>query len=125
MPEHFYNCSICGNECNAAETEGYNTPTHAQGKCVVFCCITPLANNPLHYYSHVVVDADPNMIAYQEFSVDIGSKYIMLALNLVNQKTLIKNTKRDNGLSLDFIISPDFPGLHSFIKKIRTVITFS
>lgn len=123
--EHFYNCPICGAACDHDEAEGYNTPTHAQGKCDVFLCVNPLANRPLHYYSHIVEKAEPTVISYQEFTIDLGSKYIMFGLDLVRQKTIIKNSKRDKGLELDFVLNPDFPSLLSLVKKIRTTITFS
>lgn len=96
-----------------------------QGMCQQFICINPLTNNPLHYYNHIVDKSEPNRIAYQEFSVDIGSKYIMFAIDLVHQKSLIKNSINADALELDFVIPVDFPNLNSLKKKIRTAITFS
>lgn len=125
VPDHFCNCPICGKECIRDEAEGYNTPAYAQGKCDVFLCINPLAKLPLHYYTHVVDKTTPNIISYQEFTIDIGNKYVVFALDLVGQKTIIKDSKRDKGLELNLIISPDFPKLSSLVKKIRTAITFS
>jgi len=125
VPDHYYNCPICGQACLEEKIDGWRTVLKTQGACQQFICINPLANNPLHYYDHLVDEATPNRIAYQEFSIDIGSKYIMFALDLVHQKTLIKNSVNADALELDFIIVPDFPTLGSLKKKIRTAITFS
>lgn len=124
-PEQFNNCPICKQPCSKEEVEGYRTSLKKQGLCQQFLCINPLAENPLHYYLHLVEDSNPDRIALQEFSVDIGSKYILSALDLISQRTLIKFSQHGQPLALDFVIIPDFPVLESFKKKIRTAITFS
>lgn len=123
--DQFFNCPICGNKCSVSEESGYNRQLNMQGPRQVFSCYNPLVNDPLHYYSHVVEKSDPNKIAYQEFSLDLGSKNIMFANNYVVQRTSITNTHEAKPLELKFIIEPDFPYLDSLKKKIRTVITFS
>ena len=123
-PDQFNNCPICGQVCSIEEVDGSRI-FQRQGMCQQFLCINPLAENPLHYYLHLVENSEPSRIAFQEFSVDLGKKYILLAFDLVLQKTLIRDSKHGQPLALDFVIVPDFPALESFKKKIRTVLVFS
>lgn len=126
MPsDQFFNCPICGNECQVKTETGYNRTLHVQGPCQIFLCYNPLVSDPLHYYSHIVDKSDPNKISYQEFSLDLGNKSVMFANNYSFQKTIIKNSYDSKPLELSFIIEPDFPYLTSLKKKVRTAITFS
>lgn len=129
VPDHYYNCPICNQPCSQEEVEGYQTVLKKQGTCHQFLCINPLPNNPLHYYSHIVEKSEPTRIAYQEFSInaslDDKLKYYLFGIDLVNQRTLIKNSSSDEPLELNFVIQPDFPALDSLVKKIRTAIVFS
>jgi hypothetical protein len=122
----YYDCPMCGQACRTEEeTRGYNTPLYVQGACQVFLCHTPLATDPLHYYSHIVEKSKPDVIAYQEFSVDIGRRYILFANNYKQEKTLIRNQRNENALELPFIIFPDFPDLTSLKSKVRLSMVFS
>ena len=121
----YTDCPICGHACRTEESRGMNTPLAVQGPCQVFLCHTPLATEPLHYYNHIVDKAAGDFIAYQEFSIDIGDKYVLFAINYKRVKTLIRNQKNDKPLELDFILYPDFPKLTSLSKKIRTAMVFS
>lgn len=125
VPDHLYNCPICNQACTVDEESGYNTVLRVQGQCQVFLCINPLVENPLHYYSHIVETAYPDRVAYQEFSLDLGSKHVLFSLNYKEQKSIIKSSKDANPLSLDFIITPDFPNLDWLKRKVQTSITFS
>jgi hypothetical protein len=122
--DHFYNCPICGKQCRVEEG-GTNYVQRMYGSFQQFLCNGPLAVDPLHYYSHMVAKSEPNKIAYQEFSLDLGSKSILFATNYVAQTTMIKQSHDAKFLELHFIISPDFPDLTSLKKKVRTAITFS
>jgi len=73
----------------------------------------------------MVSTVSKNIIAYQEFSLDLGSKSILFAINYVAQTTLIKQSYDSKFLELSFVIEPDFTNLTSLKKKVRTAITFS
>lgn len=123
--DHFYNCPICGQKCREEEERGHNTVLRSAKKVQIFLCYNPLVTDPLHYYSHLVDKSAPNSIAYQEFSVNLGSKHIVFANDFQRQKAIIKNSSDSQPLELDFVIVPDFPFLVSLKKKVRTAITFS
>jgi len=125
MPsDQYYNCPICGNVCEFKTETGYNRVLHMQGPCQVFLCYHPLVTDPLHYYSHIVQRSDLNVIAYQEFSLDLGNKHIMFANNFESQKAIIKSAHDSNPLEVPFIVEPDFPYLTSLKKRVRTIMTF-
>ena len=123
--DQYVNCPICGKTCDIDEMQGYNTVLRVQGTCHVFNCYNPLATNPLHYYSHIVEKDKPEFIAYQEFSIDLGTQSVLFGINHIQQKSNIKTSKNMEPLELDFIIVPDFPSLEHLKKKIRTAIVFS
>ena len=123
--DHFYNCPICGKQCKVEESRDFNFVLRMQGPFQQFLCINPLAEDPLHYYSHMVDKSEPNRIIYQEFSLDLGSKSVLVANNYLTQTTAIKNNRESSPLKLSFILDPDFPYLTSLKKKVRTSITFS
>jgi hypothetical protein len=125
VPDHFYNCPICGKQCEVEEVTGWNSVYRVQGPCQVFSCIMPLASDPLHCYNHIVFRAEPNQIAFQEFEVDLGNKSVLFANDYRIQHSIIKNSRDAVPLELSFIIVPDFPSLSSLKKKIRTSLTFS
>ncbi len=123
--DHFYNCPICGAKCKVEEERPNNYVQQMHGSYQQFICFNPLASDPHHYYSHMVSKVNQNVIAYQEFSLDLGSKSILFATNYVAQTTLIKQSYDSKFLELFFVIEPDFPNLTSLKKKVRTAITFS
>lgn len=124
--DHLNNCPICGTQCKVVEEERpHNYVQRMHGSFQQFICFNPLASDPHHYYSYMVNKLDQNVIAYQEFSMDLGPKSILFAINYVAQTTLIKQSYDSKFLELFFIISPDFPDLTSLKKKVRTAITFS
>ena len=123
--DHFYNCPICGTKCRVEKENVHNYVQQMHGSFQQFLCFHPLASDPHHYYSHMVSTASKNIIAYQEFSLDLGSKSILFAINYVAQTTLIKQSYDSKFLELSFVIEPDFTNLTSLKKKVRTAITFS
>ncbi len=123
--DHFFNCPICGAKCEVEEEKPHNYVQRMQGSFQQFICLSPLASDPHHYYSHMVSRVDQNVIAYQEFSLDLGPKSVLFAANYMAQTTLIKQSHDSKSLELSFVIEPDFPNLTSLKKKVRTAITFS
>lgn len=121
----YLNCPICGKTCEVDEVSGWKIAARVNGMCRVYNCYNPLANNPLHYYSHVVEKENPEFLIFQEFSLDLGTKSILFGINFQHQKTTIKAVRDVDALELDFIIVPDFPNLESLKKKVRTAITFA
>jgi len=124
-PAQYDSCPICGGNFRI-DTHKYNrfTPV-VQGPCQVFLCFNPLANDPLHYYSHTVEKSLPDRIVYQEFSMDLGNKSVLVINNFDAQKTGIKSSKDAQPLELEFLIIPDFSNMELLKNKIRTAITFS
>lgn len=90
-----------------------------------FLVITPLVEDPLHYYTHVVQLHEPDCIAFQEFSLDLGNKNVLVLNNFVTQKTSIKNDKDSTPLELNFILTTNFADMSALKKKIQTSIVFS
>lgn len=125
VPDHFYKCPICGEQCQVEEESGYNRILRKQGSFQHFICFHPLVTDPLHYYSHMVDSSVPNEIQYQEFSLDLGHKSVMFANCYAYRQTSITNSYDSKPLELSFIITPDFPDLASLKKKVLTAITFS
>lgn len=125
LPDHFYNCPICGKQCEVEEEKGWNSVWRLHGPCQIFSCLSPLASDPLHSYNHVVLPDEPNQIAIQEFEVDLGYKSVLFTNDYRIQHSSIRNNRDAVPLELSFIIVPDFPSLTSLKKKIRTSLTFS
>jgi hypothetical protein len=111
-------CPICHQECDLKDI-------HTNGRPGVnnFLCYAPLANEPLHYYSYSVV-VPQNIATTEEFSLDLGNKAVIFAIDFQKKTTAIKSKYLTLPLSFDFIIVPDFPNLISLKKKVRTLITF-
>jgi hypothetical protein len=125
LTSDYLNCPICGQLCRHEEIRGYDTPLRVQGTCQTFLCYNPLANDPLHYYNHIVLNSDPLLLAYQEFSLNLGHKYVLFGINYNKNISLIKNQRNEAPLELGFVIVPDFPDLDSLKSKTRTAIVFS
>lgn len=128
VPDHFYNCPICGSPCDVTDPSSgffYMNLPYVKNPCHVFYCYNPLVTDPLHYYSYIVEKDKPDIIAYQEFSLDLGAKSILFAINYLQQKSIVKNARDVQPLELDFVIAPDFPKLEHLKRKIKTAIVFS
>lgn len=121
----YLNCPICGKTLEVDEEPGWKTTARVQGTCLVSNCYNPLALNPLHYYSHVVDKDAPEVVLYQEFSLDLGTRSVLFGSNFQQEKSTIKSVKDVEPLELDFIIIPDFPDLESLKRKVRTALTFA
>ena len=123
--DHFFNCPVCGSKCKIEEEQPHNYVQRMHGSFQQFICFNPLAADPHHYYSHMVSKMEQNVLAYKEFSMDLGSKGVLFAINFIAQTTLIKKSHDSKFLELPFVIEPDFPNLTSLKKKVRMAITFS
>ena len=124
-PEQYKVCPICCHEFKKETGRGYNYDFHAANNVEVFLCLNPIASDPLHSYSHIIDTNNPDQIAYQEFAVDLGNKYVLFANNYQLQTSFIKNNKHSDPLLFPVILMPDFPSLAALKNKIKTVIVFS
>ena len=89
-------------------------------------CINPSVNDPLHYYNCIMGDdiEFPVLLA-EEFTVNLGDRYVMMINNYETDKTFIKTSRITSALELNFLIQPDFPKLISTKKKISLSLVFS
>jgi hypothetical protein len=124
-PHHTLQCPICQQPLLAEEGSRHRVPRGMQGACQAFICYNPLANLPLHYYSHVVVDSNLDLIIFQEFSVDLDNKWIIFANNYVDETSSIRSSKNVEPLDVPVLLLPDFPNLDSLKSKIRMSLVFS
>lgn len=129
VPDHFYNCPICGQPCDISEPDSYLgsqiNGAQLQWPCQLFICLNPLAIASLHYYAHFVEKSAPHRIAFQEFSLSIGNRVYLFANNLKYQESIVKCDSDSKPLFFNFVIEPDFPDLSLLSKKVKTYITFS
>lgn len=124
--QHTNFCPICRKELKQEEIN----PLFAQAypgstrPGLIFICCSPLANDPLHYYVHTVKRDDPGLINFQEFTIDLGSKYVIFRNDYEGEKSAVKSNKDIAALMVPFLV-PDFPKLESLKKKIKLSIAFS
>ena len=112
---HISKCPICGEELVGS----------LQGSCQAFSCYTPLADQPLHYYSHTVAPYAANRIDSQEFSVKLKNKWIIFSNNYLTELSTIKfSTYTHQDMATSFLLVPDFPNLENLKNKIRMTLTF-
>ena len=122
--KHIENCPICYKELRSTNINPIYGG-HPRSQPVIFICCSPLAGDPLHYYTHTVnVDA-PGWIDTQEFSIDLGNKYVLFYNNYTIPVSSIRSGKNLDALVIPMVLVPDFPKLESLRKKIRLSITFS
>ena len=116
------NCPIC----QGVLTLDADPPrrTSMQGTCQSYDCYTPLDNMPLHYYSHMVRPAKPNKIISQEFSIDLGSRWVILTIDYSAKKTYIKSSHNTEALAISVVLAPDFPDMENLKNKIRMALVF-
>jgi len=111
---HISKCPICGEELVGS----------LQGTFQVFTCYAPLAEQPLHYYSHTVAPY-ANGIDSQEFSVKLKNKWIIFSNNYLTELSTIKfSTYTHEDMVTSFLLVPDFPSLENLKNKIRMTLTF-
>jgi hypothetical protein len=118
-------CPICAQILRKEEGRGYTYDFHSAQNVKVALCFNPLASDPLHSYCHIIDTSAPDKIAYQEFALDLGNKYVLFANNYQAQTSSIKNNKHGTPFPLPFIVMPNFSDLTSLKNKIRTVLVFS
>jgi hypothetical protein len=117
------NCPIC----QGVLTLDVDPPRRVsmQGSCQSYDCYTPLDKMPLHYYSHTVRPVKPHKIISQEFSIDLGNRWVILTNDYSARKTYIKSRHDTDPLMVPVILMPDFPDLENLKNKIRMAIVFS
>jgi hypothetical protein len=90
-----------------------------------FSCYNPLASDPLHYYHHQVNPVDPDTLAYQEFSVNLGHRYIIFSNHYSLHTSFIKTARGAEPLMIPVLLIPDFPSLEKLKNKIKISMVFS
>ena len=122
---HINYCPICHKDLEQEEINSIHSAFPYSGTLGGnFICLSPLANDPLHYYAHIAEGAEPSWISFQEFTIDLGSKYVIFRNDYEGEKSSVKSNKDIEALSVPFL-TPDFPNLESLRKKIKLSITFS
>lgn len=119
-PRHKPNCPICGQKLEVTVEQ---VTAGLQGPCQEFLCYHPLANDPLHYYSHKVWNGRKRIV-YQEFEVNMGNRPIIFVNNFENQTSCVRIDKDKKPLEIPLILRPDFPTLEGLKNKIRMAIVF-
>ena len=122
--KHIHQCPICCKDLRQDKVSPLSTKGK-QNACQVFICCEPLVEDPLHYYSHVVCDDEPDWIFQQEFSVNIGSRYVMFYNDYQIDRSWIKSNVRHTSFSMPALLIPDFPIMDTLKRKIKLAITFS
>jgi len=128
--QHTEICPICQQPLTKTEINRLYSINHLQpsppfAAADIFICCSPLASDPLHYYNHTVKKDESDWIIFQEFSVDLGSKYVLFRNDYTVDRSFIESDKEIAVLEIPVLLIPDFPKLESLKKKIRTSITFS
>src|SRR5581483_8360840 len=106
--KHTQVCPICKNEL---AQDKLHQKFGKQDACQVFICFSPLADDPLHYYSHTIKDDGSDWIIFQEFSVDIGSRYVLFNNDYETDKSSIRSAIGQEALDIPVLLIPDFPSL--------------
>src|SRR5271154_3609887 len=118
MKNYRTHCPICqGVLCNDNDGGQYSLEKYS--------CYNPLASDPLHYYHHRVSQVDPDTLSYQEFSVNLGHRYIIFTNNYSMDTSSIKSAKGSEPLVIPILLMPDFPSLEILKNKIKMALVFS
>lgn len=91
-------------------------------------CFHPTLKDPLHYYGYFSDANDPYVVLFDEFSINIGNKYVMFSNVYSENRSLIWTKESGNesrSLGLPFIIEPDYPKLTKLKKKVKLSLTFA
>lgn len=123
--DQYFNCPICGVLCTVHKVEGFHALLNKSGRFTEFFHFDALATDPLHYYTHIVDESAPTIIACQEFAIDVGTKVLLVANDYQQQKTFIRTSRYTKPLEVPMIIIPDFPDLEILKRKVRTSLVFS
>jgi hypothetical protein len=122
--KHTNQCPICQKELKQDNINPVYGG-HPRSQPLIFICCSPLADDPLHYYTHTVMSEAPEWIITQEFSIDLGTKYVLFQNNYDLELSSVRSNKEIDALAIPILLVPDFPQLESLRKKIRLSITFS
>lgn len=123
--KHIQSCPICGGELRQEQSNPlYQLQMRDSGQ--IFLCFSPLFNDPLHYYSHTVATDNSDWIISQEFSINIGSRYVMFYNDYqLDQSSIRSDARSAETLQIPILVIPDFPNLENLKRKIKLSITFS
>lgn len=125
---NYNSCPICYENLIKESTSSISRINfhNTRDKYVSNFCVAATKSDPLHYYNQVSFEDNVNKIIFQEFSINLGSKYILYAnyIDMNNSKSYIKRNIDDKEFELPIQILPDFPDLVLFKKRIITTITF-
>lgn len=125
---HTDHCPICRQTLKRDDVNplyGNSSSSATSSQFNIFICCSPLADDPLHYYTHTVETEEPSWIVSQEFSVDLGARYVLFSNHYKVDKSYVKSGKEISPLEIPALLVPDFPNLESLKKKIRMTIVFS
>lgn len=118
------NCPICSTKLHYTRKNAYCALLGRSLSHVDARCIKPSVNDPLHYYT-CIASENIEPILVEEFTIDLGDRYVMIINNYEKHKTIIKTSQNTSPLELNFLIQPDFPKLISTKKKISLSLVFS
>jgi hypothetical protein len=88
-------------------------------------CYNPLASEPLHYYHQQVSPIDPDTLSYQEFTVNLGHRYVIFANHYTLNTSFVKSARGADALIIPVLLMPDFPSLENLKNKIKMAMVFS
>ncbi|MFA6609036.1 MAG: hypothetical protein WCT07_03980 [Candidatus Paceibacterota bacterium] len=122
-------CPVCGNELFVEITNnpvGILKRSISNGTSLISAtCFHPNSKDPLHYYGNFSDAKYPDVVLFDEFSINIGNKYVMFSNVYMENRSLIWSKEGSDSIGLPFIIEPDYPNLTSLKKKVRLSITFA
>lgn len=95
-----------------------------QEACQSYECYRPLAESPLHYYNHLVTIGGARGIIFQEFSVHLGHKWVILENNYKTETSMVRLSSGQTPMEIPSLIMPDFPDMINLKNKIRMILTF-
>lgn len=122
-------CPVCGNKLLIEKTYnpvGLLKRSYINRTLLVSAtCFHTNPDDPLHYYGNFSDAKYPSVVLFDEFSINIGNKYVMFSNVYSENRSLIWSREGSKSIGLPFIIEPDYPNLTSLKKKVRSSITFS
>ncbi len=126
-------CPVCNNKLfieEARDGVGFLKRYFPGNKLILISAthFHPSSKDPLHYYGYFSDKLNPDVVLFDEFSINIGNKYVMFSNVYLENRSLIwtreANTE-SRSLGLPFIIEPDYPKLTRLKKKVKLSLTFA